>query len=125
MNWGFVSVTHAYKKAMGTSQCTDIHEWVAAWQYLYDNNAQLSEPDELYMEKLICDGVILTPENYDELNGMNYIPHGSAMGWGMNPNSYNKQERTYRGESVANSEIIRGPQSNSVGADIHWVVVTQ
>ena len=90
MNWGFVSVTHAYKKAMGTSQCTDIHEWVAAWQYLYDNEAELSEPDELYMDKLICDGVILTPENRDELNGMNIIPHGSAMGHEMNNNFYQK-----------------------------------
>ena len=90
MNWGFVSVTHAYKKAVGTSQTQDIHEWVAAWQYLYDNNAQLSEPDRLYMEKLICDGVILTPENYDEMRGMNFIPYGSAMGWGMNPSSYTK-----------------------------------
>ena len=90
MNWGFVSVTHAYKKAVGTSQCADIHEWVAAWQYLYDNEAELSEADELYMDKLICDGVILTPENYDELNGMNYIPHGSAMGFEMNPSNYSK-----------------------------------
>ena len=90
MNWGFVSVTHAYKKAVGTSQTQDIHEWVAAWQYLYDNNAQLSEPDRLYMEKLICDGVILTPENYDEMNGMNVIPYGSAMGHEMNNNFYQK-----------------------------------
>ena len=90
MNWGFVSVTHAYKKAIGTSQCADIHEWVAAWQFLYDNEAELSEADELYMEKLICDGVILTPENRDELNGMNVIPHGSAMGFEMNNNFYSK-----------------------------------
>ena len=89
MNWGFISVTHAYKKAIGTSQCHDIHEWVAAWQYLYDNNASLSESDRLYMDKLICDGVILTPENYDELNGMNHIPSGSAMGYIMN-NNYDK-----------------------------------
>lgn len=91
MNWGFVSVTHAYKKAVGTSQCTDIHEWVAAWQYLYDNNATLSEPDRLYMDKLICDGVILTPENSEELNGMNVIPHGSPMGLEMYPSKYNQQ----------------------------------
>jgi hypothetical protein len=90
MNFEFVSVTHAYKKAVGKSKCRDIHEWVAAWQYLYDNHSTLSEPDMLYMEKLICDGVILTPDNTDELNGMNVIPQGSPMGWQMNPNSYDK-----------------------------------
>ena len=80
MNYGFTSVTHAYKKAVGTSKTQDIHEWVAAWQYLYDNNADLPESDELYLDKLICDGVILTPDNREELKGMNYIPSGSAMG---------------------------------------------
>ena len=90
MNWGFISVTHAYKKAVGAAQCNDIHEWVAAWQYLYDNEAELSEADELYMDKLICDGVILTPENREELNGMNVIPYGGAMGWQMNPSNYSK-----------------------------------
>lgn len=86
MNWGFTSVTHAYKKATGTAECLDIFEWVAAWQYLYDNNADLPEPDELYMEKLICDGVILTPDNREELNGINFIPSGSAMGLGYSTN---------------------------------------
>ena len=90
MNYGFISVTHAYKKAVGLSECKDIHEWVASWQYLYDNKAELSESDDLYMEKLICDGVIITPENREELKGMNYIPNGTAMGWDMNPNNYQK-----------------------------------
>ena len=125
MNWGFVSVTHAYKKAVGTSQTQDIHEWVAAWQYLYDNNASLSEPDRLYMDKLICDGVILTPENYDEMNGMNVIPYGSAMGHEMNNNFYQKQEADLAGETNKNSEEYQRGRSNSVGTDYPWVAVTQ
>ena len=49
---------------------------------------ELSEPDMLYMDKLICDGVILTPENRDELNGMNSFP--MVQQWDEMNNNYQK-----------------------------------
>ena len=34
----------------------------------------LSLSDREYMDKLICDGSVLTPENYEELGGNPYYP---------------------------------------------------
>ena len=45
--------------AFGSRPATSLEEYLDAWQWLKDNNIPLSEPDELYLDKLICDGVVL------------------------------------------------------------------
>ena len=45
--------------AFGSRPATSLEEYWEAWQWLKDNNIPLSEPDELYLDKLICDGVVL------------------------------------------------------------------
>ena len=68
----FSSVSEAHKVARGKKQSVGLETYYEAWQYLYDNNALLPESDQLYLDKLICDGVVLTPENVDELQGVPY-----------------------------------------------------
>ena len=70
----FFDVDHAYRIARGDTEALDLIQYYDAWQYLYDNNVTLSLSDELYMDKLICDGSVLTPENYEELGGVPYYP---------------------------------------------------
>ena len=70
----FFDVDHAYRIARGDTEALDLIQYYDAWQYLYDNNVTLSLSDELYMDKLICDGSVLTPENYEELGGNPYYP---------------------------------------------------
>ena len=70
----FFDVDHAYRIARGDTEALDLIQYYDAWQYLYDNNVTLSLSDELYMDKLICDGSVLTPENYEELEGNPYYP---------------------------------------------------
>ena len=55
---------------LGYNPIASVNEYYDAWQALYDLEAPLCEADELFMDKLICDGVVLTPENYDELGGV-------------------------------------------------------
>ena len=55
---------------LGYNPVASVNEYYDAWQALYDLGADLSEPDQLLLDKLICDGVVLTPENYDELGGV-------------------------------------------------------
>ena len=69
----FKSLEEAYRCARGDTNCT-LEEYYLAWQHLYNMNAQLCEADQYYMEKLICDGSVLTKENYDELGGVPYYP---------------------------------------------------
>ena len=69
----FSSVSDAYRCTRGDTNCT-LEEYYLAWQYLYDNNAPLCEADAAYMDKLICDGSVLTSENYEELGGVPYYP---------------------------------------------------
>ena len=70
----FLDNDHAYRIARGDIQALDLIQYYESWQYLYDNNAPLSEEDAAYMDKLICDGSVLTPENYEELDGVPYYP---------------------------------------------------
>ena len=55
---------------LGYNPIASVNEYYDAWQALYDLGAELCETDSLFMDKLICDGVVLTPENYDELGGV-------------------------------------------------------
>ena len=76
----FIDKDHAYSIARGYTKALDIEQYYQAWQYLYDHSVSLREPDKLYLEKLICDGVILTPENSEELEGR---PYRGANPYGM------------------------------------------
>ena len=55
---------------LGYNPVASVNEYYDAWQALYDLGVELSEPDKRFLDKLICDGVVLTPENYDELGGV-------------------------------------------------------
>ena len=53
-----MNVKQAKSIAFGSDPNGTLEEYYAAWQWLYDHKIELSEPDENYMDKLICDGHI-------------------------------------------------------------------
>ena len=50
--------TEAKRIALGWRPSASLEEFYAAWQYLHDNQVILREPDMIYLDKLICDGVV-------------------------------------------------------------------
>lgn len=74
MVFNFKSLEEAYRVARGDDESADLVRYYSAWQHLYDMGASLSEADECYLDKLICDGSVLTRDNYDELGGVPYYP---------------------------------------------------
>ena len=79
MGYTFTSVSHALGTATGSNKCHSLSEYYDAWQWLSDHKVELSEADAALMDKLICDGVIITEENKEELGGIPYRGI-SAMG---------------------------------------------
>ena len=65
----FKSIQEARDIASGMKPSADLNEYYGAWQFLYDCNATLDSADHYHMQKLICDGNVLTPDNSEELNG--------------------------------------------------------
>ena len=61
-----MNVKDAKAIAFGSRQSFDLPEYFAAWQWLYDNNVALKQPDLRYLDKLICDGHINPREDYFE-----------------------------------------------------------
>ena len=61
-------IEHAKNVALGRVPAVSLEEYYTAWQVLYDRRVPLSEPDERFMDKLICDGAVLTKDNRQELN---------------------------------------------------------
>lgn len=57
-----MNVKEAKLIAFGSKRSADLKEYYAAWQWLYDNRIELTEPDEDYLDKLICDGIIRIDE---------------------------------------------------------------
>ena len=55
---------------LGYNPVATLDEYYDAWQALYDLNVTLCDADLYYMGKLIDDGYVLTPENYEELGGV-------------------------------------------------------
>ena len=53
-----MNTKEAKSLAFGSKPSASLEEYYLAWQWLYDNQVALAEPDVLYMDKLICDGVI-------------------------------------------------------------------
>ena len=45
--------------AFGSKESESLEEYYGAWQWLYDQKVELEEPDLNYMDKLICDGVVI------------------------------------------------------------------
>ena len=74
MTYYFLSVEDAKNFALGYTPSATLQQYYDSWQYLYDNEADLGEADMYYLDKLICDGSVLTEENYNELQGVAYYP---------------------------------------------------
>ena len=53
-----MNVKQAKSIAFGSDTSGTLEDYYAAWQWLYDHKVELNEPDENYMDKLICDGHI-------------------------------------------------------------------
>ena len=53
-----MNIKQAKAIAFGSKPAEDLKQYYSAWQWLYDNEIELSEPDERFLDKLICDGQI-------------------------------------------------------------------
>ncbi len=53
-----MNIREAKSIAFGSKPPKTLQAYYDAWQWLYDNHVALSEPDENYMDKLVCDGHI-------------------------------------------------------------------
>ena len=53
-----MNIKSAKQIAFGTTAAETLEEYYSAWQWLYDNKVELKDPDEHYIDKLICDGHI-------------------------------------------------------------------
>ena len=62
-------IDEALAIAHGYNEFCTLNQYYDAWQTIYDEEVALCESDQYYLEKLICDGAILTPENFSELGG--------------------------------------------------------
>ena len=54
----------------GKKPTCSLDEYYDAYQWLYDNNVELDVPEECMLDKLICDGVIVTEENPVSIRGL-------------------------------------------------------
>lgn len=59
-----MNVKQAKMIAFGSTAAVSIEEYFDAWQWLYDNRVELKAADDLYLEKLICDGNVIPREGY-------------------------------------------------------------
>ena len=53
-----MNVKEAKLVAFGSRPAVTLEAYYDAWQWLYDHKVELEEPDNNYMDKLICDGYI-------------------------------------------------------------------
>ena len=59
-----MNVKEAKRLAFGSDPSTTLDQFYDAWQWLYDNETELSESDYNYLDKLICDGMVKPREGY-------------------------------------------------------------
>ena len=59
-----MNVKEAKTLAFGTKSSASLEEYFSAWQWLYDNEIELKEPDRNYLDKLICDGNVNPRNDY-------------------------------------------------------------
>ena len=50
--------------AFGSTKAMSLTQFYEAWQWLYDHDVELEEPDVNYMDKLICDGHLVPKDGY-------------------------------------------------------------
>jgi len=62
-----MNVGQAKKVAFGSQPSNNLQEYFDAWQWLYDNQIDLKEPDVRYLDKLICDGSVNPREGYFDI----------------------------------------------------------
>jgi len=53
-----VNIKQAKSIAFGSKPATDLQQYYSAWQWLYDNDVELTQADADFLDKLICDGQI-------------------------------------------------------------------
>ena len=58
-----MNIKDAKAIAFGSRPSVDLDEYYGAWQWLYDNQIELKEPDINYLDKLICDGIVVPRED--------------------------------------------------------------
>ena len=69
-----MNTKEAIKIVTGKKPATSVNNFYDAYQWLYDNNVELELPEECMLDKLICDGIIITEDNPVSHRGL------SAMG---------------------------------------------
>ena len=57
-----MNVKQAKSLAFGSKESASLEEYYSAWQWLYDQQIELREPDINYLDKLICDGIVIPRE---------------------------------------------------------------
>lgn len=59
-----MNIKEAKSIAFGSRAAPSLEEFYGAWQWLYDNEIDLQEPDRIYIDKLICDGILTPRDGY-------------------------------------------------------------
>jgi len=59
-----VKIAEAKRIAFGSTPAESLEEYFSAWQWLYDNEVDLKQPDIDYLDKLICDGNVVPKDDY-------------------------------------------------------------
>ena len=59
-----MKIAEAKRLAFGSTPAESLEEYHIAWQWLYDNDVELKQPDIDYLDKLICDGSVIPREDY-------------------------------------------------------------
>ena len=65
-----MNTTEALKVVKGKKPACSVDHFYDCYQYLYDNNVELELPEECMLDKLICDGIIVTEENPVSVRGL-------------------------------------------------------
>ena len=58
-----MNTEEAIKVVKGKRPATSVDHFFDCYQWLYDNNVELELPEACMLDKLICDGVIVTEDN--------------------------------------------------------------
>ena len=59
-----MNTKEAKRIAFGSDPCHTLPDYYKAWQWLHDNDVELSNVDKGYLDKLICDGMVKPKEGY-------------------------------------------------------------
>jgi len=59
-----MNTKQAKSLAFGSKAPDSLEEYYSAWQWLYDNDVDISTADSDFLDKLICDGCVKAKEGY-------------------------------------------------------------